>query len=417
MSHSFTRKELYDLVWSEPMRDIAKRFEISDVGLAKACRTAEIPVPPRGYWNKQKAGHRVVKAALSPRRPGHSETVTIGRSRDWYYAERLELNELEPSQPTFDEPIEEVRARVAKAIAQISIKTKLEILHPAIKALLDKDDVLREKQRTYAWYKPQFDAPSARRRLKVLNAVFLALGSQGYGGSVRGDKASEIHVQIGHSSIELALEHIQVRGKRGDDGESTNGKDRLRLGLLDGHDRYQPKMGRVLAEDTPDRPIERAIREIVVNLIVLGEERYRERQVSHHKWRLEDRARRIAEAKKQKEDAERKERERIAALEKARVDRLLGEAAALHQAEQIRSYVSAVEKRLKQSPGHVEPESFARWKAWALVQADRIDPVTSGQFLHGFEFGSAQSATNSERSSQYVQSDDTATPCQKPDLV
>ena len=48
MSRSFTRKELYDLVWSEPMRDIAKRLEISDVGLAKACRNAEIPVPPRG---------------------------------------------------------------------------------------------------------------------------------------------------------------------------------------------------------------------------------------------------------------------------------------------------------------------------------------------------------------------------------
>lgn len=54
MSHTFTRKELYELVWSEPMRDLAKRFEISDVGLAKACRTAEIPVPPRDYWNNRR---------------------------------------------------------------------------------------------------------------------------------------------------------------------------------------------------------------------------------------------------------------------------------------------------------------------------------------------------------------------------
>lgn len=146
MSHNSTRKELYDLVWSEPMRDLAKRFEISNVGLAKACRNAEIPVPPRGYWNKHQAGHRVVKAELPLGRPGHSDIVTIGRDRSWYCADRLELDKPEPSAPSFAEPIEAVRARVAKAIAQINIKTKLEILHPAIKGVLDKDEALREKQ-------------------------------------------------------------------------------------------------------------------------------------------------------------------------------------------------------------------------------------------------------------------------------
>lgn len=385
MSHTFARDELYDLVWSEPMRDLAKRFEISDVGLAKACRSADIPVPPRGYWNKQQAGHRVVKADLPLRRPGHSDTVTIGRDRSWYCADRLELDEPEPAAPSFAEPIEAVRARVVKAIAQISIKTKLEILHPAIRALLDKDEILREKQKTYAWHKAQFDDPAERRRLRILNAVFLALGSQGYGGSLEGDKASEIHAQIGQSSIALALEPIHVRGKRGHEGEVTKEKRRLRFGLLDGHDRYQPKLGRVLAEDGPERPIERAIREIVVDLIVLGEELYRERQLSHHKWRLDDRARREAEVQKQKEEAERKERERLAAMDKARVDRLLGEAAALHQADEIRAYVKAVYDRLQASQDQTPAEAFARWRAWALEQADRIDPVKSGRFLHGVE--------------------------------
>jgi hypothetical protein len=375
MSHTFTRKELYDLVWSEPMRDLAKRFEISDVGLAKACRNADIPVPPRGHWNKHQAGHRVVKTDLPLRRPGHSDTVTIGRDRRWFYADRLELDEPDPAAPTFEEPIEAVRARVLKAIAQISIKTKLEILHPAIKALIDKDEALREKQKTYAWYKPQFDDPAERRRLRILNAVFLALGSQGYGGSVRGEKATEIHAQIGHSSIALAIEPIRVRGKRGNDGEVTTEKQRLRFGLLDGHDRYQPKIGRVLVEDSPERPIERAVREIVVELIVLGEEKYRERQLSHYKWCLEDRERRRAEIQKQKEEAERKKRERLAAMEKARVDRLLGEAAALHQADQIRTYVKAVYERLQSSQEGRLTEAFARWRVWALQQADRIDPV------------------------------------------
>jgi hypothetical protein len=32
MARSFTRLELYDLVWAEPMRDIAARLGLSDVG-------------------------------------------------------------------------------------------------------------------------------------------------------------------------------------------------------------------------------------------------------------------------------------------------------------------------------------------------------------------------------------------------
>ena len=48
--HTFTRDALYKLVWSEPTQTLSKRFGISDVGLAKACRRANIPTPDRGYW-------------------------------------------------------------------------------------------------------------------------------------------------------------------------------------------------------------------------------------------------------------------------------------------------------------------------------------------------------------------------------
>lgn len=44
MAHQFTRQELYDLVWAEPMKTVSARFGLSDVGLAKACRRADIPL-------------------------------------------------------------------------------------------------------------------------------------------------------------------------------------------------------------------------------------------------------------------------------------------------------------------------------------------------------------------------------------
>jgi hypothetical protein len=41
----FTRRELYDLVWSKPMRDLAVELGISDVGLAKVCDRHRIVAP------------------------------------------------------------------------------------------------------------------------------------------------------------------------------------------------------------------------------------------------------------------------------------------------------------------------------------------------------------------------------------
>ena len=54
-----TRKELYDLVWAEPMTTICKRFGFSDNGLRKHCKSMNIPTPPAGYWAKIKFGKKV----------------------------------------------------------------------------------------------------------------------------------------------------------------------------------------------------------------------------------------------------------------------------------------------------------------------------------------------------------------------
>lgn len=48
-----SRKELYDLVWSETMTSISKRFGISIDGLRKHCKSMNIPTPPNGYWTTE----------------------------------------------------------------------------------------------------------------------------------------------------------------------------------------------------------------------------------------------------------------------------------------------------------------------------------------------------------------------------
>lgn len=66
-----SREDMYELVWSKPMRDLAKDFGISDVALAKRCKSLGIPVPGRGYWARVDAG----QAPHKPKLPK--------RERDW----------------------------------------------------------------------------------------------------------------------------------------------------------------------------------------------------------------------------------------------------------------------------------------------------------------------------------------------
>ncbi|CAN7505542.1 hypothetical protein LJR296_003357 [Cupriavidus necator] len=58
------RSELHEKVWATPISKLAMELGISDVGLAKACRRNAIPVPPRGFWAKLKAGQNPPRAPL-----------------------------------------------------------------------------------------------------------------------------------------------------------------------------------------------------------------------------------------------------------------------------------------------------------------------------------------------------------------
>jgi hypothetical protein len=63
----YNREKIYEEIWSEPIQHVAKRYKISDVGLAKVCHKLNIPRPGRGYWAMKTAGKPL------PRRPSLPE--------------------------------------------------------------------------------------------------------------------------------------------------------------------------------------------------------------------------------------------------------------------------------------------------------------------------------------------------------
>jgi hypothetical protein len=71
------RAALFDRVWSQPVDRLAKEWGLSDRGLSKACHRLQIPVPPRGFWAKSKAGQRMRRPRLPPLKPGEAEEIVI----------------------------------------------------------------------------------------------------------------------------------------------------------------------------------------------------------------------------------------------------------------------------------------------------------------------------------------------------
>lgn len=72
---TFSRKELYELVWNEPLSRLAKRYKISDNGLRKICKRMNIPLPPNGHWQKIQFGYKITRLKLPEKYTGKSEVT------------------------------------------------------------------------------------------------------------------------------------------------------------------------------------------------------------------------------------------------------------------------------------------------------------------------------------------------------
>ena len=57
-----SRSQIYEMIWSKPIQQVAPTLGLSDVGLAKLCKRYDIPRPPRGYWAKLQHGQAPPKA-------------------------------------------------------------------------------------------------------------------------------------------------------------------------------------------------------------------------------------------------------------------------------------------------------------------------------------------------------------------
>jgi|SRR5579883_1559408 len=132
-------------------------------------------------------------------------------------------------------------------------------------------------------------------------------------------------------------------------------------------------------QDTGEGKLEAFMTEIAVEIILTAERQYRDGALHQYEWHVKRKAELEEQERQRKIAAEKAAKERQRQIEQARIDRLLKDAAAFQQANAIRQYVNALRTLQANSP-MTSIEEFDRWSAWALAQADRIDPAVGGRF-------------------------------------
>jgi len=64
VGNTYNRQKLYGEVWTKPVVEVAIQYGVSDVAINKVCRSLNVPVPPRGYWARLRAGEKLKKPPL-----------------------------------------------------------------------------------------------------------------------------------------------------------------------------------------------------------------------------------------------------------------------------------------------------------------------------------------------------------------
>ncbi|NML76945.1 hypothetical protein HHL25_22645 [Rhizobium sp. S-51] len=369
-------EELIAFAWSAPMRDLAGKLDISDVGLRKQLSNYGVPLPPQGYWNKVHAGKSLPpRPSPRPRRPGEMGRVKV----DARYAKVLSIAEAMTSagpfaSATVPEKLDDLLAQEVKAIGRVVAPKTIAVPHRGIAHVLRQETRRQEKfsKSNWDWDRPIFDSPLSKRCLRILNGLFLALSKRGHDGDAQ-ENNQELHARaiIGDTYLGLNLaivgKHKKVR-RNGYERPSPDLPASTTLALSLAPD-FAGRVSKSWQDDDEGR-LEDKIPIIAAELIVAGEAKFRES--------LKEAEQKAELARQEKE---RQRQEQLQKLNQQRLDNLKISGDLLRRAQDIRALVESVRMAITEGSAEIGEARLAAWEQWALGEADKIDPVRSGQFL------------------------------------
>lgn len=374
----YERDTLYQEVWAEPVTSIAKKYGVSDVAIHKVCKSMNIPVPPRGYWAKIKAGKTVERTPLPP---------TDGDTQKSGLKTYEDTPAVAVSQEILTFLSDEDRRRVLVASGQICVADDRQKLHPKLIAHKAKlkawganhpiDPLASRKRDTYRrapegepflWGELADD--TFPRLYQMLDALFQYI--EALGGSVNDDLSLQIrgervtyYVTEAEDKVPHAL--TKAEQKQWDNYEKEKArrswayepKFRKWDYPFNGKLRFEVK-GSQFFRDSNTVGLESRLSEILIALYERSET-----------VRIERKAREEAKRKAEEEARQKELRRERYNTEVALTLALENEAADYALACRIRSYVTAVE-----SKADLDDQAL-QWIKWAKAKADWYDPTIS----------------------------------------
>jgi hypothetical protein len=196
-TRTLTRTDLYERVWSTPMRKLAAEFGLSDAGLAKICRKNGIPLPGIGYWRLVETGHAPKRTPLQEIQPGEREEIAITAR--------------EPK------PFELPKKADLGSVAEIEVRHDREITHPlAVRTKRVFEPT--SKADSGAMVPKVVKAPHVRtsatalpRVLRILDALFCAVEQQGHSVIWETSAGAKLKILIGGEQVGLGIMEIFSR--------------------------------------------------------------------------------------------------------------------------------------------------------------------------------------------------------------
>lgn len=261
------------------------------------------------------------------------------------------------SEPVPPDDLSERAAKLRSRVKKVAIPPLSRNAHPAVQALLNRDQRTREARRqgSFSFEPIYFDTRHDQRRLRLVHAMFLAFERLGARPSIENKAATDLSVRVGGVEVPFQL----LEGGRAPRGGSPRKMRPLKVRVGSTSDRRED-LG---YWDERKVRLDHQLLEVVVGLLVAGEEFRFEAEVMRQKEELEHVRRLEAEAERKRQEAERARRASLA--DDADNQRL---------ARDMRALVAAA-KLTGVAPPSCQDSSLEEWAEWALAVADDIDPV------------------------------------------
>ncbi|MBZ5700405.1 MAG: RWP-RK domain-containing protein [Acidobacteriia bacterium] len=196
-TRTLTRNDLYERVWSTPMRKLASEFGVSDVGLAKICRKNGIPLPGMGYWRLVETGHAPERKSLPAIQPGESEAIAITAR--------------EPK------PYDLPRKADLGLVPKVEVRDDREITHPLVVRTkrvfqpTSKDDRGAVVPKVVKAPHIRVSAGALQRALCILDALFCAVERQGYSMSWETSPDAKLKILVDGEEISFGIMELFSR--------------------------------------------------------------------------------------------------------------------------------------------------------------------------------------------------------------